>query len=70
MVEIQLDTYTVESISAHRKIRQDTLCFRFGFFFFNLVFFKCYAEAVFAGLSLKYISCFFLTSIIGFIICS
>lgn len=27
MVEIQLDTYTMDSISAHRKIRQDTLRF-------------------------------------------
>lgn len=26
MVEIQLETYTADSISAHRKIRQDSLC--------------------------------------------
>lgn len=26
MVEIQLDTYTADSISAHRKIRQEAFC--------------------------------------------
>lgn len=53
MVEIQLETYTVDSISAHRKIRQDTLCFLSPILTvscnsFPLPFLKGIAGAVFA----------------------
>lgn len=39
MVEIQLDTYTADSISAHRKIRQDV--FSSSDSCFNFVTFLC-----------------------------
>lgn len=53
MVEIQLETYTVDSVSAHRKIRQDTLCFLSSILTvscnsFPLPFLKGIAAAVFA----------------------
>lgn len=54
MVEIQLDTYTVDSISAHRKIRQDALFCLFS---------KCYAKSVFAMLR-EHICCLIISTIL------
>lgn len=49
MVEIQLDTYTVDSISAHRKMRQDTLCFLPSV----LMVLRCYFPLAFSNVMQK-----------------